>query len=104
MSEPRTQPTHDDILRRIARVEERFATALEDVASELKRHADEEQEIRRFLFGSVEGPGLVELVRAHERWIGTQRRIFMVMVPAVILGVAAVVWQAVVFSLQRAAG
>lgn len=89
------EATHEDILERIAGVEDRFATALEGVATQLERHADDEQELRTFIFGGADGPGFAELVRAHEQWITVQRKLLLVLVPAILLGAGAVVWQAV---------
>jgi len=95
------EPSHAQIMDRLARVEERFTVAIEGLTKELQAHSQDRDRIHRFLYGDHAGPGLAELVRQHERWIGTQRRLFMVLTPAVFLGVAAVVWQAVMLALQN---
>lgn len=89
------EATHDDICGKIDGLEVRFTASIDAVAIELKARGDEEAKTRAFLFGGAEGPGLAELVRQHERWIGVQRKILFAIAPAIFLGVAAVVWQAV---------
>lgn len=98
---PADTTTHGDILTRIDGLETRFTVAIETVATELKMHGKEEAKTRSFLFGDSGGTvGVAELVRAHDRWIGTQRKLLFAMVPAILLGVAAVVWQTVVLALK----
>lgn len=94
--------THEDILRRLDVFEGRFETAVGKMALQLDEHRDIQEETRVYLFGGTTGPGLAELVRQHERWIGVQRRLLLVLVPSILLGCAAVVWQAVAASIARA--
>ena len=82
------EATHEDVLSRLAGLEERIADDLSELTKQTKAQG-------AFLFGGPRGPGLAELVRAHEAWITIQRKILMVLFPAILLGVGAVVWQAV---------
>lgn len=98
---PTDDPAHVAILNRIESSEERFTVALESVASDMKARGEADDRVHRFLFGGPEGPGIAEMVRRHERWIGMQLKLFAVLVPAVLLGAAATVWQAVVTVLAN---
>lgn len=88
-----SEATHEDILAQLAAVESNLAGQLEEVTKQTRTQG-------AFLFGGPKGPGLAELVRQHEAWITIQRRLLLVLVPAIFLGVGAVVWQAVTATLQ----
>tara|TARA_R110000822_G_scaffold120633_6_gene254167 strand:- start:537 stop:809 length:273 start_codon:yes stop_codon:yes gene_type:complete len=89
-----TDVTHEDILAQLAQVEKNLADELTELTKQTKAQGS-------FIFGGPKGPGLAELVRQHEAWIAIQRRLILVLVPAIFLGVGAVVWQAVTASIAK---
>ncbi len=75
----------------------------EQTRTELAR---ETKRMREFLFGENGKPGMAEVVRQHERWIAGQRRLIWLVVPLLIAGAGAALWQAVIttIAVKQAAG
>ena len=72
------------------------------LASTLEGHIEQEERVERALFGDGNGmPGHGERLRVLEAFVDSQRKVFWILVPAILLGVGALVWTTIAESIAR---
>lgn len=85
------------------RAHERLFAALDRTNDELRRHGEEEKNLRTAVFGNGK-PGIDEEVRALNKFVSDVRKLLWILIPPVILGAGAMVWSAVIDHQHHAGG